>query len=66
MRFITSIIDGKMKINNRKKADLVKEMKDVLGFKTMDDIKAANKFGRTAFQYFSVWNLSGGWPSFNA
>merc|ERR550514_843335 len=44
MRFITSIIDGKMKINNRKKADLVKDMKDVLGFKTMDDIKAANKY----------------------
>jgi len=44
MRFITIINDGQMKINSRKKVDLIKELKDVRGFKTMDEIKAANKY----------------------
>ena len=48
MRFITIINDGQMKINSRKKVDLIKELKDVRGFKTMDEIKAANKFWRSA------------------
>merc|ERR1719324_47485 len=43
-KFITMVVGGKLKINNRKKAELIAEMKNTHGFKTLEQIKTANKF----------------------
>jgi DNA topoisomerase-2 len=43
-KFITMVVGGKLKINNRKKAELISEMKNTHGFKTLEQIKTANKF----------------------
>jgi DNA topoisomerase-2 len=43
-KFITMVVGGKLKINNRKKAELIAEMKTTHGFKTLEQIKTANKF----------------------
>jgi DNA topoisomerase-2 len=43
-KFITMVVSGKLKINNRKKKELIDEMKGTHGFKTLEQIKTANKF----------------------
>ena len=43
-KFILLIVGGKLKVNNRKKAELIAEMKTTHGFKTLEQIKTANKF----------------------
>merc|ERR1719171_1501732 len=43
-KFITMVVGGKLKISNRKKAELIAEMKNTHGFKTLEQIKTANKF----------------------
>jgi DNA topoisomerase-2 len=43
-KFITMVVAGKLKISNRKKAELIAEMKNTHGFQTLEQIKAKNKF----------------------
>jgi hypothetical protein len=38
------VVGGKLKISNRKKAELIAEMKGTHGFQTLEQIKAKNKF----------------------